>query len=160
MTIKSLKKEKGINKRLYRDFPNSSFRLVISHKLAKDGCHQAARRRRAAGLSPAQVPPFQSGHLLTKCWRFLRRGVYNKVPSQGIEGGGLQSFLSRFHAACPWRRRRRGRAVSRGLNFSLRNCERLHFSRIKDWLPRRMSQNAQRAFWGVWRGFSNKGFLK
>jgi hypothetical protein len=29
MTIKSLKKEKGINKRLYRDFPNSSFRLVI-----------------------------------------------------------------------------------------------------------------------------------
>jgi len=52
MTINSLKKEKGNNKRLYRDFPNSSFRLVISHKLRKDGYHwslifhEAACRKR------------------------------------------------------------------------------------------------------------------
>jgi len=59
--------------------------------------HQAARLRRAAGLSPAQVPPIQSSHLLTNYWRFLRRGVYENFPVKGLEaavcGARLLSYL-------------------------------------------------------------------
>jgi hypothetical protein len=39
MTIKSLKKEKGNNKSIYRDFPNSSLYLVIGHKSTKGGSY-------------------------------------------------------------------------------------------------------------------------
>jgi hypothetical protein len=35
MTIKSLKKEKRINKDIYRDFPNSCNRVVICHNFQK-----------------------------------------------------------------------------------------------------------------------------
>ena len=77
MTIKSLKKEKGINKRLYRDFPNSSFRLVNCQKrlfTVRLGWGSPGRPPKGGGALPGASTAFSIGSFIDKLLAVLAPG--------------------------------------------------------------------------------------